>query len=141
MAIKIKDLGALSAKFVRNAGNATQDYKDGVGGAGADWLAQTSASEPNYEMGVQDAIGRKAFGKGVQAAGASKYTNNAVALGSTRYQGGINNAKDAWARGFAPYAQVLTGLSLPPKGPRRSPQNQARSNAVAVALGAKRANG
>lgn len=136
-AIVIKDLGALSAKFVRNASNAAGDYTAGVQNAGGDWEAGTKAAEPNYEQGVQAAIARKAFGKGVTGS-AGKYQTNATKLGSGRYPAGVANAQAAWQAGFAPYAQVLQGMTLPPKGPRRSPQNQARANAVAVALGTAR---
>lgn len=135
-AIRIKDTASLSQKFVTRAGAAAGDYKDGVQAAGQDWQTNTMNSEGNYEQGVQQSIADKRFGKGVSAAGAQKYTTNAVALGSQRYAPGVQNAKDAWAKGVQSSLDTLKGMTLPPRGPRRSPQNQARANAVAVALGA-----
>lgn len=134
--IKMRDTGFLANKFATRAGAASNDYKTGVEVAGGDWEANTIAGEDNYKAGVNEAMGRNAFSKGVRKAGASKYTKNASTLGPQRYQTGVANAKDAWAAGFAPVAQVLMGLNLPPKGPKRSPANQNRSNMVQTALGA-----
>jgi len=137
-AIQMRDLGTLATKFVQRAGAASGDYKTGVEGAGAAWEQGATNGEANYEQGVQAAISRKAFGKGIRGAGQGKYVKNASGLGPGRYTTGVANAKDAWAQGFAPVAQVIQGLTLPPKGPKRSPQNMARANMVATALGAWR---
>lgn len=135
-AIRIKPLDQLAAKFARNATAAAGDYKSGVEQAGGDWETNTAASEDNYQAGVGAAIARKSFGKGVRAAGASKYVERASKMGSARYGPGVQNAQGDWAKGFAPVAQVISSVNLPPKGPKRSPQNQQRANAMATALGA-----
>lgn len=130
-----KDTATLAGKFVARAQAAAPDYKSAVVGAGGVWESETKAAETNYEAGVQAAIGRKSFGKGV-AGKAGKFQTNAAELGSVRYGPGIAQAKGAWQAGVEPAFNVLKSLQLPPKGPRRSPQNQARANAVAIALGA-----
>lgn len=130
-----KDTASLAVKYATRAVAAAPDYKEGVSGSGATWEAETTAAEPNYESGVTAAIGRKAFGRGVRGS-AAKFQENAVKLGSLRYPDGVRNAQPAWQRGVEPAFNVLKSLSLPPKGPKRSPQNQQRANAVAVALGA-----
>lgn len=133
--ITIKDTGSLAKKFVTRATAAQGDYKDGVTGAGSKFEAAAKANEANYEQGVTAAIARKAFGKGLSGAGA-KYEKNATVLGPQRFAQGVQNAADAWAQGVQPSLDRLKSLDLPPRGPRRSPQNQARSAAVQVALGA-----
>jgi len=135
-AIRIKPLDQLAAKFARNATAAAGDYKSGVEQAGGDWESNTAGSEDNYQAGVQAAIARKSFGKGVRAAGSAKYVDRASKMGSQRYGPGVQNAQQDWAKGFAPVAQVIASVNLPPKGPKRSPQNQQRANAMATALGA-----
>lgn len=134
--IKMRDMGFLANKFATRAGAASGDYKTGVETAGSDWEQNASAAEDNYKQGVNDSMSRNAFSKGVRRAGAAKYVKNATTLGPQRYQQGVANAKDAWAQGFAPVAQALQSLVLPPKGPKRSPANQNRSNMVQTALGA-----
>jgi hypothetical protein len=131
-----KSTADMAKKLVARAMQSTGDYKEGVTAAGNDWLVNTTNSEANYDQGVQEAIAKKRFGKGVQKAGAAKYTKNAVELGSTRYGPGISNAQDAYARGVQPSIDVLKSLNLPPKGPKRSPQNRERAAAVMIALGA-----
>ncbi len=133
-AIRIKDTGALAKKFVQRASQAAGDYKTGVEASGADWEANTKASEQNYADGVTAAIGRKAFGMGVAKAGAAKFTQRASTLGAQRYPSGVQAAEGAWSQGFQPFSQVLAGLSLPPRRPKGDPGNQQRANAVAVAL-------
>lgn len=134
MAIKVKDTSAVAAKYVARAGVATKDYTDGVASAGGDWEAGAKAGESNFEQGVQDAISRKAYGKGVTGS-ASKYVANATKLGGTRYGPGVQNGAAAYQAGVQPFLDKLKSLNLPPKGPRRSPQNQARANMVALELG------
>ncbi len=134
-AIRIKDTATLAAKYRTRAGAAVGDYKSGVEVAGGDWEAGAKAGEPNYEAGVQEAIARKRYGKGIASAGAGKYVTNAVALGVQRYPSGVAQGTDAWARGVQPALDLLKSLNLPPKGPRRSPQNQQRANMVALELG------
>jgi hypothetical protein len=131
-----KDTGTLAQKFVTRAGAAQGDYKDGVTAAGPAWQQATSNAEGNYEQGVQAGIANKAFSKGVAKAGPTKYVNNATNLGAGRYGPGVANAKDAWSKGVQPYLDTLKSLNLPPKGPRRSPQNMQRAAAVASALAA-----
>jgi hypothetical protein len=134
-AIRVKDAATVAAKYRTRASAAAGDYKSGVQQAGADWEAGARAGEGNYEQGVQEAIGKKRYGRGIQAAGQQKYVNNAVNLGAARYPQGVANAEPAYSAGMAPVLQRLAGLTLPPRGPRRSPQNQARANAVAAELG------
>lgn len=136
MAMRIKDTASLAKKFATRAGAAANDYKEGVAQAGGDWEQNTKNAEANYEQGVTEAIGAKRFGRGVTNAGASKFVRRATELGSMRYGPGVQASQDEWAKNTQPYLDRLKSLDLPPKGPRRSPQNQQRAAAVALALGA-----
>ncbi len=134
-----KDIGSIAQKFVTRAQAAAGDYKTGVSNAGGSWEQNTAAAEPAYEAGVQQSITNKKFTKGVTGKG-GKFQTNAVNLGSQRYGPGVANAQSSYQTGMAPVLQTLQALSLPARGFRGSPQNQARSNAVATALAAMRAN-
>jgi hypothetical protein len=137
-AIRVKDTATLSKKFVRNASAAAGDYKTGVEQAGQDWQTRTSASGDNYASGVQAAIGRKAFERGVSEAGAGKYVTRASTLGAQRYPTGVGAAEGDWAKGAQPYLDELKGMELPPRRPKGDPGNQARANAVAARLRARK---
>lgn len=130
-----KSAADIATKFVQRAQAAGKDYVDGVKQAGQEWETRARESEGAYEQGVQEAIGRKAFAAGISNAGAAKYQQNAEKLGGARYAPGVANSQDSYVRGVGKYLDVLRNIQLPPKGPRRSPQNQARAAAVAIALG------
>jgi hypothetical protein len=135
LAIRIRDTATLAQKFVQRAQGAQNDYATGVAAAGQDWESNTKAADQSYAQGVQDAIAKGRYQRGVAAAGASKYVANATKLGAQRYPTGVANAQDSWARGVQPALDKLKSLQLPPRGPRRSPQNQQRANMVALELG------
>lgn len=134
MAIKVKDTSAVAAKYVQRAGAASKDYADGVAAAGGDWEQGAKNGEQNYVQGTQDAIARGAYGKGVTGS-ASKYVANATKLGANRYGPGVQNGVGAYTAGVQPFLDKLKSLQLPPKGPRRSPQNMQRAQMVAAELG------
>lgn len=133
-AIKIKDVGAIAAKFVARASSASTEYATGVQGAGQDWQSNASQSEANYEAGVQQGIAQKRFGKGVSdPAAQQKYVENATKLGPQRYQTGVTQAQGAYARGAGKHLDLMRNLTLPPRGPKGSPQNMQRAQVVAMA--------
>ncbi len=137
--IKVKTAGASADKFAKNAGAATDAYKTGVSTAGADWHDRTKAAADVYAQATTEAIGRGAFGKGVDKSGPQKYQDRATVLGSQRYVSGINAGKGAYQAGVQPYLDTLSNLQLPPKHVKG--QNQERANAVAMALRAKKVAG
>jgi hypothetical protein len=132
MAIRIKDNASIAQKFVQRAQGAGKDYSDGVAAAGADWQSNALAGETNFEQGVTAAIADKRYGKGINAAGSQKYVKNATTLGPQRFQQGVANAQDAYARGVQPHLEAMRSLDLPPRGPKGSPQNQQRAQVVAA---------
>jgi hypothetical protein len=134
-----KDIGTIAGKFVQRAQNAQGDYKTGVSNAGSKWEQNAGAAEAAWESGVQNAASNKHFVKGVSGKGA-KYQANAANVGPQRYAQGVANAQAAYQAGMAPVLSALQGVNLPPRSFRGSPANQARSNAVATALAALRAN-
>jgi len=89
MAKKVKAVADAAVKFVNRASAAGGDYKTGVAMAGQHWADATSASSDTYNAGVQAAIGRGAFAKGVVKAGPSKYQTNASTKGANHYPEGV----------------------------------------------------
>ena len=135
---KIKDSATINEKWKRRAGNAQQEYAEGVSNPRADWAAQTAAAEQAYEQGVQAAIGRKSFGKGVRKTGSEGWQRAALQKGPSRYSQGVTDSGDAYASGFAPYQQVIASTSLPARGPKGDPKNINRVTIMAKALHAKK---
>ena len=136
--MQTKSLQDVSAKWARRAGSASQEYTEGVQSPRRDWKNATVAAEKNYETGVVQAIGRKAFASGVNKAGTEKWQRRALELGGARFSSGVQAAEGDYNSGFAPYLSVLASLTLPPRGSKGSPENLNRVAAVANALRAKK---
>jgi len=134
MAIQMKDLATIAAKYVQRAQAAGPEYKAGVDGTTADWAGVTAAANENYKAGVTEAMGRDAFKKGVTAAGTAKWKDKASNIGAQRYGQGVSGAAAAYQAGFAPFAAAIANANLPPRAPRGSPANAQRSSTMADLL-------
>lgn len=141
MATPIKDLADSAAKFVARGSTAGPEYARGVAGAGDKWQRNTTSAEANYEEGVQQAVARKAFGKGVAKAGAAKYEARATTVGQNRFGPGIREAQSAWQEGFAPFHATIGALTLSPRRPKGDPGNIDRVREVTEALRARKVGG
>jgi len=127
-------MATIVAKWQRNAGAAGPAYADGIQGRGGDWEGAAGAAEASYSQGVQAAISRNAFSAGVRRAGGAKWEQKSRTIGADRYAPGVAASGSEYQQGFAPYHAVISGVSLPPKGPRGSEQNYQRVVAVGRAL-------
>lgn len=134
----IKDLAAIKEKYQRVTPLRQEDYLNGVQNPKRDWAQATKAAENTYEAGVQAAITRNAFGKGVDKAGTSKWQEGAVSKGPQRFAEGVAQGADRYADGFAPYQQAISSLTLPAKFPKGDPRNIKRVSAVTEALRKKK---
>jgi len=141
MALAVKDAATAGDKFVARGQAAGADYTNGVRGSGERWKANTKAGKDNWVQGVQESISRNAFEKGVDAAGASGFEDRAISVGPQRFAQGIGQAKAKWIANTTPYLNMMAGLSLTPRGPKGSPQNQQRSAEVATANRRKKVGG
>lgn len=134
MLVKFKDLSASASKLATNGQNAATAYKTNAVAAAQTWQDNTAASSDNYTKGVQDAISRGAFAKGVASAGAGKYSAQVQTVGGTRFSDGMSKAGPAWQKGFAPIAAAVQGKDIGPRGPRGSAQNKQRAANMADAF-------
>jgi hypothetical protein len=134
MAIEVKDPATAAHKFTTRGAAAAGDYAAGVRGAGQKWQQAAAAAEENYEAAVQDAITRRAFSRGVQAAGGAKYEQRATTTGARRFPEGIREAGPSYQEAVAPYFQTIASLTLPPRRPKGDPANYARVQAIGEAL-------
>jgi len=134
----VKDLKRSIEKWKRQSAAAVPEYEAGIKDPRTDWAQATIAAESNYESGVNAAIARKAFGKGVSRAGTDAWRIGALTKGKARWAQGIALSGNKYAEGFAPYRTVLEGLTLSPRGPKGSPENITRVSEVTEALHAEK---
>ena len=130
----IKDMNRIRDKWVRASGVAQPEYEAGINNPRSDWAAATAAAENNYTKGVQAAIQRGAFGKGVKATGSAAWKENALKKGGPRFAEGVRLSQDAYQRGFQPFADVIARTPLPARLPKGDPANINRVAVMAKAL-------
>ena len=134
----IKTMDRIKDKWNRASQAAQTDYQNGVQDSTVDWAAVTAAAEKAYTSGVQNAIQRGSFKKGVTAAGTSKWKTRTVTVGPRRWAEGISNAVENYERGFTPYREVIQATALPARGARGDVGNIKRVEVIATALHNKR---
>jgi hypothetical protein len=130
----IKPMDRITASWKRRSQASTPDYEAGIRDPKADWATEAARAEKNYNDGVNAAMSRGAFGKGVKAAGTAKWQKNAIEKGGQRWAQGIAMAEEAYVTGFSPYATVIANTKLPPRGPKGDPKNIERVRVMADAL-------
>ena len=130
----VKSVSSSADKWVRRAGQAGADYKAGVQNPRVGWAEATAAAVEAQAAGIQDAISRGSFEKGVQKAGNSKWQRKAAGLGAARFGQGVADAQPDYVSGFTPYAAVIQGITLPPRGPKGDPRNYERTKIIGDAL-------
>lgn len=130
----IRSIQDISQKWSDVTQTKSQYYSAGVSNAKNDWATNTAGAAPAWAAGVNEAVANGRFGSGVAKAGTAKWKANTINLGVSRWPQGVANGKASYANGFGPYAQVIQNTTLPPRGPKGSPQNMQRSSAMASAL-------
>lgn len=125
-------------KWSRRTAQATADYVAGIQNPRADWAAQTTNAEPNYQSGVQQAIAAKRFSGGVRRRGTAGWQAKSLSKGADRYAGGATASTQDYQERVQPYLDVISSLTLPPRGPKGDPKNYARVEAIGKALRAKK---
>lgn len=130
----VKPVSVASDKWVKRAAQAGPDYARGVASPRTPWAEATAASADAQAAGAQQAITNGSFEKGVQKAGNAKWQRKASGVGAQRFGPGVAAAKSDYEGGFAPYAAVIQGVTLPPRGPKGDPRNYSRVQAIGDAL-------
>ena len=135
---KMRDINQTAAKWARVTPGRAQEYFHGVQNPRNSWAAATANAEPAYKAGVEAAISKGTFKRGVLAAGDQKWMDNTLAKGPTRFAEGVAIAEPAYAVGFAPYAAVIESTQLPPRFARGDPRNMQRVAILGAALNKRR---
>lgn len=130
----IRSIEAISKKFATVTPGRSEDYRVGVENPRRDWAQATAQAEGAYAAGVQAAITKKSFGKGVKAAGTATWQQGALTKGVDRWGPGVALAQEKYARNFEPYRAAIERVQLPPRYARRDTRNLQRVKAVVDAL-------
>ncbi|MGH8754553.1 MAG: hypothetical protein ACREU0_01715 [Burkholderiales bacterium] len=130
----IRSASDIAKKWAEVAPGRAGQYEMGVKNPVRDYAANAQAANEAWKSGTQAAIAGDRFKRGVAKVGTAKWQERAVKLGPSRYGPGVQAAVADYESGFAPYREAIAGAALPPRGPRRSPQNLQRVNAMVTAI-------
>ena len=131
----------IAEKWKRVTPGRSEDYKQGVMKPRKDWETETAAAEGRYKTGVIAAANSGQYAKGVKKVGTKKWQEKTLTKGPTRFAEGVMLAGDDFEKGFAPYADVIESIDLPPRGPKGDPANIQRVVAISTALHKKKLEG
>lgn len=129
MAIRVPSASESADKWSSVTPSRSQFYQTGVSRSGAAYEEGVANSEDIYNQGVQQAISEGRWATGVSGKG-SKYVRKSTQVGVPRWQQGVPAAKQDYQDGVAPILSSMAAVTLPPKGPKRAPQNLQRVAAV-----------
>lgn len=130
----VRNLTDASEKFARRAQAAGQDYVAGVRNPRRPWQAATASAVETYNQAITLSVAQGRFAKGVSASSDQEWQGAAVEKGGTRFGPGAAAAKGKWLRKFTPFANVIQGVTLTPRGPKGDPTNLNRVAQIANAL-------
>lgn len=134
----IRDASSIAKKWAEVTPQRAAQYEQGVTNPVRDYAANAQAANDAWKAGVQGAVQRDSFKRGVAKVGTAKWQERARKLGAQRYGPGVQAAQPDYEAGFAPYREAIASAALPPRGPRRSPQNLQRVNAIVQAIVARK---
>lgn len=134
----IKDIGYIVEKWKRKAAASQRDYATGVQRPRRPWQQATIEASERWTQAIQEAAARGAFGAGVQASSDADWQRGIQTKGVQRWAPGVSASSDKYQRGFAPYAEAIRSLTLPPRGPTGDPGNIERVRAIAETLRARK---
>ena len=129
------DARAIAQKFIRVTPQRSEDFEKGVLESPKDWEKNTIGAETNYEQGVQKAITRKAFGRGVKKCGSARQKSKTIIKGKPRWIEGVGLAEEDMTKAMESVVAVARSIVLPPRYPARDPRNIERVRVIAKALG------
>ncbi len=130
----IRSAETIARKWASVTPQRAVDYEAGIRDPRRDWKEATLAAEGAWATGVQEAVVKKRFGKGVTRAGTDAWQKGALEKGLQRWGPGVALAQDKYRVNFEPYQQAIARVNLPPRFARRDPRNLERVKAIVQAL-------
>lgn len=130
----VRPISKIAEKWGTVTPQRAPQYEAGVRDPLKDWGKNTAAANDAYKAGVQAAIAKDRFVKGVAAAGTEKWKRKASEVGPRRFSEGVQISAPDFEKGFAPYRDVIEKTTLPPRFAKGDPRNIDRVRVMAAAL-------
>lgn len=121
-------------KWQRRASVAAPDYTNGVNNPRVPWDQAAKAAESNYRQAVTTAATEGRFGKGIARVGNDKWVKGSTMKGPARFVEGVSFGAPNFQERINQVLNTIEGVTLPPRGPKGSPQNYQRVTPIGEAL-------
>jgi hypothetical protein len=131
---KTKGVQGTVDKWQRRAAVAQPDYVAGVQNPRQAWDVGAKAGEANYKTAVTTAANAGRYGQGISRVGNQKWVDGATKKGPGRYVEGVQLGGANFQDRISQVLSTIEGVSLPPRGPKGSPQNYGRVTPIGEAL-------
>ncbi len=124
-----------STKWADRAGSASQTYLTGVDTTTKDQAANAIAAKGNYAAGVQAAISKDLYAKGLQRSGKAGWQAGVDQKGATNYATGVQApaSRQKYETNSGRYDSARNAAASVARGPKGSPGNLSRVAAVVTA--------
>lgn len=136
--MRVKPIATIIQNWINGAAAATTRYIEGIRNPRTPWRTSTLAAVETYNAAILEAISNNMFTKGVSRVSESDWGSAAEIKGAPRYGPGVRAGVIKYQTAFEPFHKALLSLTLPPRGPRNSPQNYDRVKLIGEALAAVR---
>lgn len=141
MAIAIRPIDTIAGKWKEVTPQRAGIYEQNVKTPLRNWEENTLAAKERQKAGMTKALQEDRVAKGVSKAGQAKWVKATTTKGPGRWQEGVNLGEVDYKAGFAPYYEVISGLTLPEKYAKGDPRNYERAKVVGLALHNKKTQG
>jgi len=130
----IKTMDKIASKWAEVTPQRLPQYQEGVASPRVSWAQAAKAAYDNYKAGITAAISANRYPKGIDKAGDDRWSRMTLAKGPSRWGEGVTLGLEDYSRGFSPFRETISNLTLPPRFARRDPRNLERVRAIVQAM-------
>lgn len=131
-----KNASTSAVKWAERAASAGAAFGEGARTTVKDQSANAIAAKTLYAAGVQEAISKDRFAKGLQKSGKAGWLKGITEKGEMNYATGVSapSASSAYSQNSGRFDSARNAAASLPRGPKGSPANLGRVGAVVNAL-------
>jgi hypothetical protein len=134
MKATVPDVARAAAKFVRRAGEATQDYTEGVERSTKDQAANAIAARSLWEQQMSNSATKDRWARNLARAGNEGFKRGVRDKGGARYGPGVGASQGKYADRMGAVLSTISAVEIPARGLPASDGNFQRSRLIGQAL-------
>ena len=133
----VKPIEVIQARYSQASGMVDR-YTSGVETTAKSWKTEALKADNAWKQGTAQAAAAGLFAKGINRTSNEEWKAAAIAKGGERYSSGISAGVPKYISRVSPYLSIISGITLPTRGPRGAGGNYERVKAIGEKLHAAR---